>query len=58
VEDRLLPLKQTVRHPLDPRTTFHVHMGAGDGAVLAHVLLTTERHRMAQGDTKMTLDDT
>jgi hypothetical protein len=23
VEDRLLPLKQTVRHPLDPRTTFH-----------------------------------
>ena len=24
VEDRLLPLKQTVRHPLDPRTTLLV----------------------------------
>jgi hypothetical protein len=23
VEDRLLPLKQTVRHPLDPRTKLH-----------------------------------
>jgi hypothetical protein len=24
MEDRLLPLKQTVRHPLDPRTRFHI----------------------------------
>jgi hypothetical protein len=24
VEDQLLPLKQTVRHPLDPRTKVHV----------------------------------
>jgi len=24
MENRLLPLKQTVRHPLDPRTSFHI----------------------------------
>ena len=45
------------RHHLDlspsrPRTTFHLHMGAGDGAVLAHGLLTTGRHREAQDDTR------
>jgi hypothetical protein len=34
------------------RTTFHVHMGAGDGAVLAHGLLTTERHRAVQEGTR------
>jgi len=39
-------------HPLDRRTTFDVDVGARDGAVLAHILLTTERHRMAQGDTR------
>jgi hypothetical protein len=39
-------------HPLDRRTTFHVDVGARDGAVLAHSLLTTERHRMAQDDAR------
>ena len=47
--------------PPYPRTTFHVHMGAGDGAVLAHVLLTTARSRLTQDDTRAhqtTRDDT
>jgi hypothetical protein len=28
VKDRLLPLKQTVRHPLDPPMSLHVHIAA------------------------------
>jgi hypothetical protein len=55
VEDRLLPLKQTVR-PLDsadssPSTPRRER-------VLAHILLTTGRHRVAQDDTRTTQDDT
>jgi hypothetical protein len=46
------PVTLSIHDRLDRRTTFHVHMGAGDGAVLAHSLLTTERHRMAWDGTR------
>jgi hypothetical protein len=40
------------RHHLDPRILLHVDLDGARSSALAHSLLTTERHRVTQDDTR------